>query len=222
MSDNFDEQFDAYDDLDDDLDDLDDEVEAYCMTCKEKTPMDDPEAIWTRRGTPGTRGVCSICGTTVFRMGKTAAHASLKRPEPVQVTDAPRSRGGRRIASAVTYINYSVPDAEFAAILAEDLNRIGIQTWVPDENVDQVQWATGVHPALAECKQMIVILTPLAAKATAVSEAWQFFVRNRKPVFIVQLAPTEMPPELRTKPRFDFSGDDYKQTFRQLVQALAD
>ena len=58
-------------DLDELYADDDEEIEAYCMTCKQKTPMENPEAIWTRRGAPGTRGTCSICGTTVFRMGKT-------------------------------------------------------------------------------------------------------------------------------------------------------
>ena len=195
--------------------------EAYCMTCKQMTPMENPQAIWTRRGSPGTRGTCAICGTTVFRMGKTPAHARLKRPEPVQVSDAPAGKG-RKSPQAVTYINYSVPDAEFAEILAEDLNRIGVQCWLPDSEEEAVQWATGVHPALVECKSMVVILTPLAIKATHVREAIDFFVKNRKPIVIAQLEPTDIPDDLRRKPRFDFSGDDYKQQFRQLVHALTE
>lgn len=202
-------------------DEDEDVIEAYCMTCKQKTPMDNPEAIWTRRGAPGTRGTCSVCGTTVFRMGKTDAHTFMKRPEPVQVAgDAPRAKGARRVLTPVTYINYSVPDTEFAEILAEDLNKIGIQTWLAGNMVDEVHWATGVHPALVECKQMILVLTSLAVKATNVTEAWQFFIEARKPIFIAQLEASELPNELRTKPRFDFSGDDYKRAFRQLVQAL--
>lgn len=211
--------------MNDDFDELfeDDEIEAYCMTCRQKTPIDNPQPIWTRRGTPGTRGTCSICGTTVFRMGKTAAHAKTKRPEPVQVSsEAGRGRGSRKIPSAVTYINYSVADAEFAEILADDLKRIGIDTWLAGTEVEKVQWATGVHPSLVECKNMIVILTPLAIKATNVQDALQFFIENRKPITVVVLLPTEIPDELRRKPRFDFSGENYKQQFRELVQALTD
>ena len=210
--------------LDDPLDNLpeDDEeaVEAYCMFCKQTVQMDNPEPIWTRRGAPGTRGTCPVCGTTVFRMGKTPAHTRLKRPEPVLISEAPHGRGTRKTPSAVTYINYSAPDAEFAEILAEDLSRIGIQTWLAGNDVDDVHWATGVHPALVECKAMIVVLSPLAIKATHVQEALQFFLANRKPVLVAELHPTELPDELRRKPRFDFSGDDYKQQFRELVQAL--
>jgi hypothetical protein len=207
-----------------DLDELyaDDEqdIEAYCMTCKQKTTMEKPAAIWTRRGAPGTRGTCSVCGTVVFRMGRTPAHLRLKRPEPIQVVDPAVGKGTRKIPTAVTYLNYSVADSEFAEILAGDLRRIGIQTWVAGTDVEDVHWATGVHPALVECKNMIVVLTPLAVKATNVQEALQFFVAHRKPIVVVLLQPTELPDELRRKPRFDFGGDDYKQRFRELVQAL--
>jgi hypothetical protein len=198
-----------------DLYDDQEEIEAYCMTCRQKTPMESPEAIWTRRGAPGTRGMCAICGTTTFRMGKTPAHAQLKRPEPFKITD--EATGSRQ---AVTYINYSVADEEFAEILSEDLRRIGIQTWMGSQEVEDTHWATGVHPALVEAKNMIIIVTALSIKATHVQEALQFFVKNRKPIVVAELERTDLPDEIRRKPRFDFSGDQYKQQFRQLAQAL--
>lgn len=196
-------------------------VEAYCMTCRQKTPMNDPAPIWTRRGAPGTRGTCAICGTTVFVMGRTAAHDRLRQPAPVHVADAPPGKNRSRLPAATTYLNYSVPDAEFAEILAEDLKRAGIQTWLAGTEVDDVRWATGVHPALVECANMIVVLTPLAIRATHVADALQYFLGARKPVFVVQLGPGHVPDELRRKPRFDFSGDDYKQRLRELIQALS-
>jgi hypothetical protein len=211
--------------IDDPLDELieeDDSNEAYCMTCKQKTPMENPEPIWTRRGAPGTRGTCSVCGTTVFRMGKTRAHTLMQRPDPVQVIEAPRSKAGRKVNvnTNVVYINYSIPDVEFAEILAEDLNKIGIHTWLAESNPSNVQWATGVHPALVECKRMIVIMTPLAAKAINVTDGWKFFLEARKPIIVIQLEQGPVPDELRTKPRFDFSGDEYKRSFRELAQTL--
>jgi len=220
MNDSFDHEYD--DDLYGEYEDDADDIEAYCMTCKQKTVMDDPEPIWTRRGAPGMRGTCSICGTVVFRMGRTAAHGRLKRPQPVQVAESPAGAGGGKVArhTNVTYINYSVSDAEFAEILAEDLGRIGIHTWLAGSDVDDVHWATGVHPALVECKNMIVVLSPLAIRATNVGEALQFFVEARKPVVVAQLQPSDLPDALRRKPRFDFTGDDYKQQFRALVQAI--
>lgn len=54
---------------------------AYCVKCKTKREMTNPEAVFTATGTPGTKGVCPVCGTTLFRMGATAAHANLPKPE---------------------------------------------------------------------------------------------------------------------------------------------
>ncbi|HID61466.1 MAG TPA: DNA topoisomerase I, partial [Anaerolineae bacterium] len=31
---------------------------------------------------PATKGKCPVCGTTMFRMGKTEAHKSLPKPDP--------------------------------------------------------------------------------------------------------------------------------------------
>lgn len=211
MSEDFDELYDESEELD--------AHEAYCMICKQKTQMENPEAIWTRRGAPGTRGTCSVCGTVVFRMGRTREHDMMKRPEPVQVVETPRGKAHRKSNAVVTYINYSIPDAEFAKTLSQDLNKIGIQTWLAEINPSDVNWATGVHPALVECRQMIVVLSPLAARATDVTDAWKLYLENRKPIYVAQVQAVDVPDELRSKPRVDFS-DDYKRAFRQLVQAI--
>jgi DNA topoisomerase-1 len=42
--------------------------------------MQDPEAVFTANGTPGTRGSCPVCGTKMFRMGRTPAHEGLTPP----------------------------------------------------------------------------------------------------------------------------------------------
>jgi len=56
-------------------------LEAYCVKCKTKREIKDPRAEFTATGTPGTRGECSVCGTIVFRMGRTPAHEGLTPPE---------------------------------------------------------------------------------------------------------------------------------------------
>jgi DNA topoisomerase I len=56
-------------------------MEAYCVKCKTKREMAEPEAVFTATGTPATRGRCPVCGTNLFRMGATEAHAGLERPE---------------------------------------------------------------------------------------------------------------------------------------------
>src|SRR4051812_3601667 len=58
-------------------------LEAYCVKCKTKREIANPQPVYTSRGTPGTKGNCPVCGTTLFRMGVTEAHANLPKPEIV-------------------------------------------------------------------------------------------------------------------------------------------
>ncbi|MGZ9234306.1 MAG: DUF5679 domain-containing protein, partial [Anaerolineales bacterium] len=56
------------------------------MKCKTKREMNDPIAMFNAKGSPVTVGVCTVCGTKLYRMGKTEAHAGLTPPEkPVKV-----------------------------------------------------------------------------------------------------------------------------------------
>jgi DNA topoisomerase-1 len=63
------------------------ETIAYCVKCREKRPMQDTEAVFTATGTPATRGRCAVCGTAMYRMGATAAHASIPQPERTPPSD---------------------------------------------------------------------------------------------------------------------------------------
>ncbi len=43
---------------------------AYCMKCRKKMEIKNPEQVMLKNGRPATQGVCSDCGTKVFRIGK--------------------------------------------------------------------------------------------------------------------------------------------------------
>ena len=45
------------------------EVLAYCTSCRKKTRMVDVGATVTRRGSQAAKGKCSVCGSSVYRMG---------------------------------------------------------------------------------------------------------------------------------------------------------
>ncbi len=45
------------------------DVIAYCVRCKAKRSMSDPEETTMKNGRPATRGTCSACGTKMFRIG---------------------------------------------------------------------------------------------------------------------------------------------------------
>ena len=45
-------------------------MQAYCVKCRTKREMKDARAITMKNGKPATQGVCPVCGTKMFRIGK--------------------------------------------------------------------------------------------------------------------------------------------------------
>jgi len=45
-------------------------MEAYCLKCRRETEIKNPSQTTLKSGRPATRGVCSLCGTKVFKIGK--------------------------------------------------------------------------------------------------------------------------------------------------------
>ena len=43
---------------------------AYCMKCRKKVEIRSPRQITLKNGRPAVQGVCPVCGTKVFRIGK--------------------------------------------------------------------------------------------------------------------------------------------------------
>lgn len=63
-------------------------MEAYCVKCKTKREMRDPQALFNARGGAFTRGTCSVCGTNLNRFGETEAHKSLDRDTMIKQAQA--------------------------------------------------------------------------------------------------------------------------------------
>ena len=45
-------------------------MEAYCMKCRANREMKNIKAVRMKNGKPGTQGICTKCGTRMFRIGK--------------------------------------------------------------------------------------------------------------------------------------------------------
>jgi hypothetical protein len=45
-------------------------MQAYCVKCRTKREMKDARPITMKNGKPATQGVCPVCGTKMFRIGK--------------------------------------------------------------------------------------------------------------------------------------------------------
>ncbi len=72
------------------------ELEGYCLKCKAKRIVKDPQPEWAANGTPATRGTCPVCGTTMYRRGHTAAHDDLPKPEITVTNKKSRARSKKK------------------------------------------------------------------------------------------------------------------------------
>jgi DNA topoisomerase-1 len=59
-------------------------LEAYCVKCRTKREIKNTEATYNKIGAPVTKGVCSVCGTTLYRTGNTEEHKHLTPPPVVK------------------------------------------------------------------------------------------------------------------------------------------
>jgi DNA-directed RNA polymerase subunit RPC12/RpoP len=44
--------------------------QAYCVKCRKKVEMKNPQKVTLKNGKPAMKGECPNCGTKVFRIGK--------------------------------------------------------------------------------------------------------------------------------------------------------
>ncbi len=44
-------------------------TEAYCVKCRAKREIKNPQKITMKNGRPATKGTCPVCGTNVFKIG---------------------------------------------------------------------------------------------------------------------------------------------------------
>lgn len=76
---------------------MSEQLQAYCVKCKTKRTMVNPQPVYNSNGTPGTRGTCSVCGTVLFRMGATESHVGLPKPERQPTTHKARASSKKRV-----------------------------------------------------------------------------------------------------------------------------
>ncbi|HEU0294298.1 MAG TPA: type I DNA topoisomerase [Anaerolineales bacterium] len=67
------------------------------MKCKTKREMKDPVASFNARGSAVTIGICPVCGTKLYKMGKTEAHAGLTPPPKPEKVQKVEKRNGKLV-----------------------------------------------------------------------------------------------------------------------------
>jgi len=72
---------------------------AFCVKCKAMRPIAEAQAVFMANGRPATRGICPECGTGLFKIGATAAHAGLAAPEAVTKASSKATKTGPAVKS---------------------------------------------------------------------------------------------------------------------------
>ncbi len=91
------------------------EIIAYCLKCREKRPLQDPQAVYTAAGAPATRGKCPVCGTAMVKMGRTEAHTAVPRPEK-RPKDKPTSSGAAKRTRKGQSVVHLAPDTRLVIV----------------------------------------------------------------------------------------------------------
>ena len=47
-------------------------VKGYCMKCREERMIADAREVRMKNGRPATEGKCPVCGTRMYRLGKSS------------------------------------------------------------------------------------------------------------------------------------------------------
>ena len=45
-------------------------MEGYCVKCRSRREIQNPQSITMKNGRPATQGTCPVCRTGMYRIGK--------------------------------------------------------------------------------------------------------------------------------------------------------
>ncbi|MBI5959715.1 MAG: TIR domain-containing protein [Chloroflexi bacterium] len=116
------------------------------------------------------------------------------------------------------FISYSRNDEEIARKIATDLDRLGLDVWIDTDDIPPgVNWSTAIQEGLDACEVLILILSPESMASSNVTDEWQYFRDERKPIIPVQwrMAP-KVHFQLRRIQYVDFSIQEYDHALEQL------
>ncbi len=133
-------------------------MEAYCVKCKTKREMNKPEAAFNKIGAPVTKGICPVCGTKLYRTGRTEEHEHLTPPPKIK--REPKRKGKLVIvespAKAKTVQRYLGKDYTVRASVGHvrDLLRSELSVDVDNGFTPKYRVPNEKRPVVKELKQL--------------------------------------------------------------------
>ncbi|MFZ0326363.1 MAG: DUF5679 domain-containing protein [Nitrososphaeraceae archaeon] len=75
-------------------------IQAYCVKCKSKRDMKDDKQITMKNGRQAITGICTTCGTKMFKIGggstKVAAKVKPTSKKPVKKATKTKTKSKRK------------------------------------------------------------------------------------------------------------------------------
>jgi hypothetical protein len=159
----------------------------------------------------------------------TAVVCSANRGE-LEYTRLIRGRHGpRRGLGTITmaqdtlaaFFSYSRDDSPFALRLAKDLKAAGAVVWLDRLDIRPGQhWDGAVEKALADCPNMLLILSPSSVASPNVMDEVSFALDEGKLIIPVLYKTCKIPFRIRRVQHID-ARSEYDEALRQLVHLLA-
>jgi DNA-directed RNA polymerase specialized sigma subunit len=60
-------------------------MQAYCMRCRAEREMKNARSIVMKNRRPATQGICPVCGTKMFRIGKSQGQTNIQMTDREKV-----------------------------------------------------------------------------------------------------------------------------------------
>lgn len=121
------------------------------------------------------------------------------------------------------FLSYAREDEAFVSALASSLKTQGAQVWfdLADAAVtEQSAWEQAVQDALAVSEVLLVVLSPSALAQRYIQIDWSSFLNLGRPVVVALAQRCEVPEELHSRPRVDFSNISFAEGFHRLQLLL--
>lgn len=129
--------------------------------------------------------------------------------------------GGRLIVSHI-FISYNQADADFAAVLSNQIERAGIDTWMDKGRLRPGQdWSDEIDQAILNAYALIAVMSPEAKSSEYVTYEWSFALGAGMPVIPVLYKQTTLHPRLARLHYLRFT-DPSVRPWAELIDALKD
>ena len=119
------------------------------------------------------------------------------------------------------FISYARIDVDFARRLHGVLTTLGATAWLDVKDIPVgANWSSAIQHGLDSCELMLLLLTPEAMSSENVSNEWQYFIDEKKPIIPILLRDSKLHFQLRRMQYVDFRMRSFDVALVDLHGAL--